>query len=202
MILMAEIKLFDKWTCNAEIKDLGLKGYINVAPVVVPRKSHGRHSRQQFYKNDVPIVERIMNHMFVPGHRGKRHKYTSGLCSGASFTNYENMKAALTIVEEKSKKNPIEVLVKAIENAAPREEVSSYQIGSIIARKAVVSAPQRRVDLAIRFIVQGAFRKTHGTKKKMPQALADEIIAASNNSKDSFSVQERDRLEKEAEGAR
>lgn len=197
-----EIKLFGRWECKAETTDRGLIGYINVAPVVVPRKSHGRHAARQFYKNNVSIVERLMNHMFVPGHRGKRHKYTSGLCSGTSLTNYGNVKKAFAIVEERTKKSPLEVLVRAIENAALREEVSSYQIGSIIARKAVVTSPQRRVDLALRFLVQGAFRRTHGTKKTMSQALADEILAAYSNSKDSFAIQERERLEREAEGAR
>lgn len=197
-----EIKFFNRWTGNIDVKDPGLIGYINTAPVLVPRKSHGRHAKQQFYKSGVNVVERLMNHLFVPGHRGKRHKYTSGPSSGASFTNYANVKKALEIIEQKTGKNPIEVLVRAVENAATREEVSSYQIGSIIARKAVVTSPQRRVDLALRFMVQGAFQRTHGAKRTVAQTLAEEILAAYNNSRDSYAIQERERLEREAEGAR
>ncbi|QQG39701.1 MAG: 30S ribosomal protein S7 [Candidatus Aenigmatarchaeota archaeon] len=197
-----DMKFFNKWPGNVETKDLGLATYMNTKPTLVPRKSHGRHAQHQFYKSDVSIVERLMNHMFTPGHRGKRHKYTSGQCSGNSFTNYENVKSAFGIIEQKTGKNPLEILVKAIENAALREEVSSYQIGSMIARKAVITSPQRRIDLAMRFMAQGAYSRTHGSKKAIAQTLADEIIAASNNSKDSYAIQERDRLEREAEGAR
>ena len=197
------VKFFDKWDVSKiEVKDPGLKNYINLKPVVVPRASHGRHSRKKFYKSDVNIVERLMNHLFVSGHKGKRHKLTSGRFAGKSMTAYSVIKECLEIIENKTKKNPVEVLVGAIENAALREEVSSYQVGSIIARKAVVTAPQRRVDLALRFFAQGAYRKSFKSKKSIAQALAEEIINAYNNSKDSNAISEKERLEREAEGAR
>ena len=76
---MPEIKLFNKWSVEGiEVLDPGLKRYINLKPVIVPRLSHGRHAKKQFYKSEVNIVERLMNHLFVPGHSGKNHKLTSG----------------------------------------------------------------------------------------------------------------------------
>jgi small subunit ribosomal protein S7 len=199
---MKDIKLFDRWDTEVEVKDPGLRNYINVKPVIVPRTSHGRHSSKKFYKSEMNIVERLMNHLFVAGHRGKKHKLTSGTFAGKSMTAYRTTKEALETIEKKTKKNPVEVLVRAIENAALREEVSSYQVGSIIARKAVITAPQRRIDMALRFFVQGAYRKSFKSRKSVAQTLAEEIMAAYNSSKDSMAISEKERLEREAEGAR
>lgn len=199
---MSDVKLFNKWDTNVEILDSGLKNYLNLRPVVVPRISHGRHSSKKFYKSEMNIVERLMNHLFVSGHRGKKHKLTSGTFSGKSTTAYNTIKGCLELIEKKTEKNPVEILVRAVENAALREEVSSYQVGSIIARKAVITAPQRRIDMALRFFVQGAHRKSFNSKKSIIHALADEIIAAYNNSRDSNAISEKERLEREAEGAR
>lgn len=197
-----EIKLFDRWETNVQVADPGLRNYISVRPVLVPRTSHGRHSKKKFYKSDINVVERLMNHLFVSGHRGKKHKLSSGSFAGKSTTAYNIIKDSLEIIEKKTKKNPVEVLVKAIENAALREEISSYQMGSIIARKAVITAPQRRVDIALRLFVQGAYKKSFNGKKKIATALADEIIGAYGKSKDSLAIMEKERLEREAEGAR
>lgn len=199
---MTEIKLFNKWPYNVEVNDLGLKSYINLSPVIVPRISHGRHAKKKFYKSDISIVERLMNHLFVPGHKGKKHRITSGRCVGKSMNAYNTVKESFEIIEKKTGKNPLEVFVKALENAALREEVSSYQMGSIIVRKAVITAPQRRIDLALRYFAQGAYNKSFKSKKTIAQALADEIISAYNNSKESVAIQEKERLEREAEGAR
>jgi len=199
---MEEIKIYNRWPLNVEVKDPGLKNYINLRPVIVPRMSHGRHAEKKFYKSEINIVERLMNHLFVPGHKGKRHKITSGKCMGKSINVYNIVKECFEILEKKTEKNPIEIFVGALENAAIREEVSSYQMGSIIARKAVITSPQRRVDLALRYFSQGAYRKSFKSKKSLAQCLAEEILAAYNNSKDSNAIQEKERLEREAEGAR
>jgi len=197
-----DIKIFNKWSLDVKVEDPGLKNYINLRPVIVPRMSHGRHAQKKFHKSDINIVERLMNHLFVPGHRGKKHKLSSGECIGKSITAYDIIKECFEIIEKKTNKNPMEVLVGALENAALREEVSSYQMGSIIVRKAVITSPQRRIDLALRYFAQGAYRKTFKNKKSISQCLAEEIMAAYNNSKESNAIQEKERLEREAEGAR
>ncbi len=198
----SNILLFNRWSSDVEIRDRGLHGYINLEPVILP-KSYGRHYGKAIHKNKMHIVERLANHMYVPGHRGKVHRITSGHCAG----KYENVmsivKEALEIIENKLDKNPIEVLVRAIENAALREEVTSYQLGGIIARKAVIASPQRRVDLVLRYIAQGSFRKSHKSKRSAAQALANELVAAYNNdAQSSNAISEKERIEREAAGAR
>jgi len=197
------MKIFGKWeTENVKVNDPGLKRYITLRSVIVP-KSSGRKSSQQFYKSKMNIVERLINKLMVPGHRGKKHVISSGRVVGKYMTNYKIVKEAFEKIEKITKKNPVEVLVKAIENAALREEIAAYQVGGIIVRKAVVTSPQRRVDLALKNIVQAAYRKSYGKKLKIADALANELIAAyKNDSSKSEAIKEKERIEKEAEGAR
>ena len=139
----------------------------------------------------------------VPGHKGKKHVISSARDTGHYETKYKIVKKAFEIIEKRTGKNPIEVFVKAIENAAIREEIASYQVGGIIVRRAVVTSPQRRVDLALRYIVQAAYRKSFGKKMKIAEALANEIIGAyENNPSKSDAIREKERIEKEAEAAR
>lgn len=200
---MAELKIFDRWSTEGiQIRDKGLEKYINIEPIVVP-KSGGRHASKQFHKSKMSIVERLINKMIVPGHRGKKHVLTSGRVVGKYFRAYNMMKKTLSKIEKDTGKNPIEVLVAAIENSATREEIAAYQIGGIIVRRAVITSPQRRIDHALRNFAQAAYRKSFGKKQSMENALAEEIIAAYNNDTvKSDAVKERERMEKEAEGAR
>lgn len=200
---MADIKIFDRWSMQGiQVRDRGLEKYINLEPVIVP-KSGGRKASQQFHKSKMPIVERLMNKIMVPGHRGKKHVLTSGRVVGRYITVYNIVKKAFEKIEATTKKNPVEVLVVAIENSATREEVAAYQVGGIIVRRAVITSPQRRVDLALKNFAQAAYRKSFGKKETMENAIAEEIIAAYNSdAQKSDAIKERDRHEKESEGAR
>lgn len=199
---MEDVLLFDEWDADeAEISDPGLERYLNIENIMAPR-SRGRHADQQFYKSDVQVVERLMNRMYVAGHRGSKHKITSGQNVGKSEKLWGIIRDAFEIVEEETGENPVQVLVTAIENSAPTEEVVSYQRGGVMARKAVIVSPQRRVDLALRMLAQGAYEKRLADPKDAEQALAEEIIGAYENDSSIRAVRERERREKEAEGAR
>jgi small subunit ribosomal protein S7 len=70
-------------------------------------------------------------------------------------------------------------------------------------RKAVVTAPQRRVDLALRRIVTTAYQKSTNNRKTAVQALVEEILATYNNdATNSVAIKEKERIEREAAGAR
>jgi small subunit ribosomal protein S7 len=199
----APVKLFNRWSVEGiVVKDPGLRAYISLRPLIVPR-TKGRHAARMFYKSRLNIVERLMNHLFVPGHRGKKHLLSSGRCAGKSITAWKIMLKTLELLAQRTKKNPIEVLVQAIENAALREEITSFQLGGIIVRRAVITAPQRRVDMALRLITQGAYKKAVGKRKAMADTLADEILAAYKyDAAASHAIREKERLEREAAGAR
>ena len=198
-----DVKIFDKWSVkDIKIDDKGLEKYININPVLVPR-SGGRYAKQQFHKSKMNIVERLMNKLQVPGHRSKKHVITSGKAVGKTMIHYKIVKAVFEKIEQTTKKNPIEVLVKAIENSALREEITQYQVGGIMVRRAVITSPQRRVDMALSNIVQAAYRKSFGKKETMVDSLSNEILGAYNkDSQKSEAIKERERIEREAEGAR
>jgi small subunit ribosomal protein S7 len=197
-----EILTFGKWDAGeVTVSDDGLVRYINLENIASPR-SKGRHSEKQFYKADVPIVERVLNRMYVAGHSGKKHLITSGHNTGKSERLWNIIEEAFDIIEEETGENPIQVLVDAVENSAPVEEVVTYQRGGARARKAVLVAPQRRVDLAVRLLVQGAYEDRLTTREEATEVLADEIMAAAEGDNSVKAVREKERREREAEGAR
>ncbi len=197
-----DIKLFNRWdVSNISVLDPGIKDYINLKPVFV-LKSCGRHTDIRFHKNKTPIVERLMNKLMVPGHKGKTHKVTSGHCTGKSAHVSNVVKDAFIIIEQKTKKNPVEVFVRAIENSAPREVITTIEYGGARYPQAVECAPQRRVDLALRHMAQGAYAASFKKKAKIEEALANEIMLASNGDNKSNAVAKRLELERQAESSR
>jgi small subunit ribosomal protein S7 len=200
---MAEVKFLNKWSFEGvEVKDAGLVNYINLKPMIIPRTG-GRHARRQFYKSKLNIIERLINKLFVPGHKGKRHKTTSGHNVGKTINVMNVVDEAFEIIAKKTGKNPVEVLVRAVENTAPLEEVITYQRGGIFVREPVVTSPQRRVDLALRHIAQGTYQKSFNNRKSAAEALAEEILGAYNKDVNaSYAYSERIRREKEAVSSR
>jgi len=200
--MTGKILIFNRWDLmEVKVEDPGLVNYINLTPVIVPR-SGGKHATTAFHKNKMNIVERFMNKLMVPGHRGRKHKRTSGKCVGNTVGLYNDMKEALAIIEKRTGKNPIQVLIGAIENGALMEEVAAYRMGGIIARQAVVVAPQRRLDMSLRHLTQGIYKIKFKNKLPLPEVIANELMAAYSSDPKSFAIQERNRIEKEAEGAR
>jgi len=199
--LRQEFKIFDLYeVSNVIIKDPALKPYINLDGKIL-LKSQGRHT-ERFGSAKVNVVEKLARHLDVPGHIGKKHKLITSWASGKYNKNMKTVLEALRIIQEKTKKNPVQVLVTAIENGSPRDEVTIIEHAGARYPQAVDCSPYRRVGLALRWIVQGAYNKSFGKGKKIAQTLADEIIAASEGSMESFAVSKKNEAEKQADGAR
>ncbi len=196
------VKLFNKWdTSNIEVKDPGLKRYINLRPIILP-KTQGRFQSVRFWKSKQHIVERLMNHIPVSGHKGKKHYWSSGNQIGEGYNLFRIIRRTLEEIEHRTNKNPVEVIVRAIENAAPREEVTTVQYGGIKHPKAVDCAPQRRVDLALRWMCQGAFQASNKSKRNIWHTLADEIINAFNDDRKSVAITKKFETERQAAASR
>ena len=58
------------------------------------------------------------------------------------------VKASFEIIHLKTNKNPVEILVRAIENSAPNEDTTRIVYGGTVYHVSVDVAPIRRVDLA------------------------------------------------------
>jgi small subunit ribosomal protein S7 len=196
------IKAFNKWdTAGIKVQDPGLIRYITLEPRFVP-KSGARYAGKSFHKSRVFIVERLLNKIMIPGHKGKKHKYSSGHNTGKSQTAYNIIQSALTTIEAKTKQNPIAVLVKAIENAAPREEIITIEYGGARYPKAVECAPQRRVDIVLRLFAQSAYQKSVNNKRAIQDALSDEILLAFQQNQQSLAFSKRLELERAADSSR
>lgn len=195
------MKLFDLFEVSeVKVEDPGLKRYINVSPMLLP-KNRGRE-RARFAKADINIVERLINALQVPGHRGKKHKVMTFHASGKWGRNATAVIEAFKIIEKKTGKNPVQVLVTAVENAAPRDEITSIEYGGARYPQAVDVAPSRRVAIALKNIVHAAQDKSFGKKASLEAALADELIAAYSASNESSSVTKKIETEKMADSAR
>jgi len=188
---MSSIKVFNKWdTSNIEVKDIGLKSYISVAPALVPH-SCGRHEHKRFGKSKVNIVERLANRVMRLGKNGGKKALALNIVDGA-----------LVIINLKTGENPVQILVKAIENSAPREEVTRISYGGISYPQSVDASPQRRVDLALRFITDAARNASFSSNKPIEECLADEISLAGARDAKSYAVQKREEIERIAISAR
>ena len=85
---------------------------------------------------------------------------------------------ALEIVGERSKDEPFGVFRKAVENVKPLLEVKSRRVGGATYQVPVEVRPERKVALAIRWLI--AYARSRG-EKSMEQKLAAEFMDAANN---------------------
>jgi len=183
--------VFGKWSMdNIEFRDLGLDRCISLKGFIAPY-SGGRGARKRFDKTTMPIVERLINKMMRGEHNtGKKHKA------------YNIVKEAFDIIAERTNKNPIQVLITAIENAGPREEIVRLKYGGISVPKSVDTSPLRRVDQALMNIAKGARKSAFKSKRSISECLASEIIAAANYDMKAFSIAKKEEKERIAKAAR
>jgi small subunit ribosomal protein S7 len=186
-----EIKLFEKWSFDGtEVVDPGIKRYISLKPVYAPH-SMGRHEHGKFRKAKVNIVERLINSLMRPG---------SGSGKKARVVNL--VRNAFEIIHLRTEQNPIQILVRAIENTAPCEDTTRISYGGIAYHQAVDISPQRRVDLALRFVSEGARKIAFGNPRSLDECLAEELILAANNDVKSYAVQKCNEMERVARSSR
>jgi small subunit ribosomal protein S7 len=188
---MSELLLFGKYDMTqVVVKDPSIKSYVNLKPIVVPH-SGGKSAMKQFKKADIPIVERLINKLM-------RNEFNTG----DKIKCYDIVRDAFEMIEKRTKQNPVQVFVNALENAAPREDTVRLKYGGINVPKAVDVSPMRRVDVALMFLAQGAEKASFKTKKTISSALADEIMAAAKGDVKSYSVGKKDEKERVARAAR
>lgn len=186
-----EINLFGKWSSEGiEVKNIGLRRYISVKPIYVPH-SMGRHEHGRFRKSEVSIIERLINNLMRPGRS-----------TGKKARVINLVKNAFEIIYLRTGKNPVEVLVRAVENSAPAEDTTRIRFGGVVYHLAVDMAPQRRVDLALRFLSEGSRKGTSGGPRPLEESLAEELISASRGDVKSYAVRKRNEMERIARASR
>jgi small subunit ribosomal protein S7 len=106
------------------------------------------------------MISRVINKLMMGGKR-----------SIAERIMYE----ALSIVKEKTKKDPKQVFEKALNTIMPEMEVRSHRVGGATYQVPVDVRPDRKISLGIRWLVEYA-RDRH--EKSMAERLANEIMDA------------------------
>lgn len=186
-----KILLFGKWDSEeVEVKDPGLRQYINLRPIYIPH-TEGRHQHHRFHKAHVHIVERFINKLMQPGRN-----------AGKKLRAMRFVEQAFDLIHLKTGRNPIQVLVDAIENSAPREETTRISYGGIMSHTAVDSAPQRRVDVALRLLAEACRRQSFNNVIQFPEVIADQLILAANGDNRSYAVNKKHEIERIALSAR
>lgn len=195
------MKIFDKYdVSDVEVQDAGLKRVVNLEPKLM-LKSHGR-VKFDLSKKNVNVIERLVNLLQVPGSRGKKHKIITSWITGKFSKNTKIIMKAFDIIQEKTGKNPVAVFVKALENAAPRDGVTTIEYGGARYPQSVDISPRRRLNIALRWIVHGAYDKAFRKRDTIVDGLVKEIMFAAEGGGDSFAVQKKNDSEKQADAAR
>ncbi|MEF8778901.1 MAG: 30S ribosomal protein S7 [Natronomonas sp.] len=173
---------------DIEYSDPSTRRYITVTPIA---HTMGRHSEKQFKKSEISIVERLINRLMqTEENTGKKQQAT------------RIVRDAFEIVEDRTEENPVQVLVTAVENAGPREETVRLKYGGISVPKAVDVAPQRRVDQALKFIAQGTQNAAFKTTTPVEEALANQLVGASNYDLNAYPINQKEEQERVAAAAR
>ncbi|GAA0247496.1 30S ribosomal protein S7 [Haladaptatus pallidirubidus] len=185
----AAAELFGTWdVTNIEFNDPSTERYISVTPVA---HTMGRHAGKQFQKSEVSIVERLINRLMQTEENTGKKQQTMKI-----------VRNAFDIVHERTEENPVQVLVRAVENAAPREETVRLKYGGISVPKAVDVAPQRRVDQSLKFIAEGAHGASFKTATDAEEALAQQLIGAADYDVQTYAINQKEEKERVAAAAR
>ena len=186
---MPVVPLFGKWDLTeVNIEDTTLEKYINLDAFQVPHTG-GRHSKKRFGRGNLTIIERFINNLM------RSEKYT-----GKKAQAYNVLKNAFDVINSKKKENPAQVMVRALENSAPRAAVVSLRYGGIRVYSGVDVSPTRRVDTAIRNICIGAIESSK-KQRSIENALSKELMLAADANPDSYAVGKKEEIERQAEAA-
>jgi len=109
------------------------------------------------------LVTKLINYVMRRGKKNVARKLVYG---------------AFDIIKEKTNKNPLDVFLKAVNNVQPMIEVRSRRIGGATYQVPTEVRPERRIALALRWIINFARERKD---KSFANKLAAELIAAANN---------------------
>ena len=135
-------------------------------------------------------------------HFGKKYAKNTGRMAGKKIHTFNVIKTAFEIIHLKTGKNPVEVLVRAVENSAPNEDTTRIVYGGTVYHVSVDVAPIRRVDLALRFIADGVKESTFSNPKPIEEYLVEHLILSSNNDPTAPSIKKKNELERIAQASR
>ena len=109
------------------------------------------------------VLSKFMNNLMYDGKKAAAERIVYG---------------AMGRVEEKMKREPVEVFHEALDNIKPQVEVRSRRVGGATYQVPVEVRPERREALAIRWLINASRARNENT---MEERLAGEVLDAANN---------------------
>jgi small subunit ribosomal protein S5e len=190
------VRLFGKWPysdIDFDSLDKALVDYISVHEhhqVAVPHTA-GRYTAKQFHKVNCPLVERLVNYLMMHGRN-----------TGKKLMAIRIVRQAFELINLSTGENPVVILVKAVQYGGAREDSTRIGVGGTVRRQSCDVSPLRRVDQSLELITQGVRKQAFRSSKTVAECLADELVACSKNSTDSYAVKKKDELERIAKSNR
>src|SRR3989338_3163148 len=127
------------------------------------RKKKIQRNIEPDFKYNSSLVSKFINNVMKCGKKSTARKIFYG---------------SFDILQEKTNQDPLEIFNQAIKNVSPLLEIKSKRVGGANYQVPRPVAGDRRITLAIRWILEGA-RSKKGAP--MAQKLAEELLAASKN---------------------
>lgn len=116
---------------------------------------------------------------------------------GKKSTAYRVLYKSFDLVEERAKRNPVEIFEEALRNVMPQIEVKPRRVGGATYQVPIPVEPVRQVSLSMRWLLAAA-RNRNG--KSMAEKLANEFLDAASNQ--GAAVKKRDDTHRMAEANR
>ena len=189
-----ELKLFGKYPYTEAVNEISVQELMAIntpkSNIIVPHTS-GRYQVKRFRKATCPIIERLTNSLMYHGRN-----------NGKKCMAIKIIKQAFEIISLVTNKNPLEVVLKAITFAGPREDSTRIGSGGTVKKSAVDVSPLRRINIGIYLITVGAREASFRTSKNIAECLADELIACAAGTNSSYAIRKKDEIERAAKANR
>lgn len=130
------------------------------------------------------LVARFINRMIKDGKKSVAEKMFYG---------------AMDILKKKET-NPLEMFEKAIQNVSPKLEVKARRVGGASYQVPVEVRGDRKVTLAIRWLIEAARKRPSKDYHTFPEKLAAELLDATGNLGEA--IKKRDTMLRQAEANR
>lgn len=204
-MFMKEVLLFGKYsTEEVKVIDAGLARYLGLSNKYVLH-THGVISNKKSGGKDINVVERLVNKLMRSG-QGKRklggHFIRGRGGIGKKLMMMKNVENAFDIIAAKTQKNPVQVLVDALQRASPNEDVTRLKKGGIAYTESVDVSPYTKLNDSLKNLALAVFASTFNNNKDFASSLAEEIILASEGDPKSYAVKRKDEIERIAKSSR
>ncbi|AFM98060.1 40S ribosomal protein S5 [Encephalitozoon hellem ATCC 50504] len=189
---MTEIKLFEKYSYeDVKVDNISLRPYINLSRHGIVPHAATTITKGTTGKARIPIAERFVCSLMRHGRNSGKKRLAINIFEDACF-----------IIHSMTKKNPLQVLVDAIVNSGPREDTARIGRAGSMRRTSVDVSPLKRISIAIANLSAGIRSASFRNRITLAEAIANELIAASTSSQNSYAVNKKKEIERIAQSNR